>query len=397
MSIKELEGLRSSLENELQNVLRYWKDNTVDFENGGFYGKIDSSNLIHKKAPKGIILNTRILWSFCRASNFYNHREFDFEIERAFGYLNEKFRDNLHGGVFWEVDYAGIPTNKKKQVYAQAFCLYALTEYYKYSKNPEAFAWANEIFELLEKHAYDRRLGGYFEAFSRTWETLEDVRLSQKDLNAPKTTNTILHVLEAYTNFYEVSNKAEVKLALEKLIQLFHEKLFNSQNHLKLFFTNDWKSLSSEISYGHDIEAAWLVLLACKVIANDRLYLKTKSLLKDVCKTFINEALDNEFGVINSKNSRTQQIDSDRHWWPQAEAMVGLIYNWKLNRVTNDFKIVQQIWQFTEDNIIDHKLGEWYFRVDSSGKPYESENKVGPWKCPYHNTRALIEILELVK
>lgn len=396
ISIDVMEGFRLKLDNELRNILAYWKDNTIDYENGGFYGKIDGCNSVHKKASKGIILNARILWAFSRAGNFYGTQDFDFEIERAFNYLYLNFKDGLYGGVFWEVDYKGQPSNKKKQVYAQAFCLYALSEYYKYSKNPRAFRWANEIFELLEKHAFDRKYKGYFEAFSQNWDALDDVRLSQKDLNAPKTTNTILHVLEAYTTFFEISKKQEVKNALENLIQLFYRDLFNSKNHLRLFFTNDWKSLSSEISFGHDIEAAWLLVHAARVIDNSNLFGKMKSLLKEVCTTFINQALDTEFGVINARDERTASIDKDRHWWPQAEAIVGLLYHWQLNGESNNFNIALEIWQFIEDNIIDYSEGEWFFRVDKNGMPYRNENKVGPWKCPYHNTRALVEGMGII-
>jgi len=385
------------LNTELENILNYWQSNAIDEEFGGFHGRIDHHNKVVKKSPKSIILNTRILWTFARASNFYGDRRFEFECERAFNYLYTHFRDKNHRGVFWEVNHVGTPTDTRKQVYAQAFCIYALSEYYKYSKNPKALVWAKQLFQLLENKAFDKKLGGYFEAFDEAWAPIEDMRLSTKDLNAPKTTNTHLHILEAYTTLLEVTADTVVEKSLERLLDLFTSKIFRYNNHLKLFFTIDWKNISPEISYGHDIEAAWLLLKAAEVLEDNSIIKLCETLMQDVAKTFVNEALDKDFGVINAKDSQTEHIDTDKHWWPQAEAIVGLIYTWKITENRSYYTISQQIWNFIEECIIDHENGEWFFRVNAAGLPYTEENKLGPWKCPYHNGRALIEVLSKLR
>jgi len=385
------------LEVELISIFNYWKNNTIDHEFGGFLGRIDHNNNVIKDSPKGIVLNTRILWAFSRVNNFYGDTRFDEVCQRAFDYLYEHFRDRNYGGVYWEVDQTGKPSNRRKQIYAQAFCIYALSEYYKYSKNPKALIWALELYNLLEEKAFDKEFDGYIEAFEENWKSIQDLRLSEKDLNAPKTTNTHLHILEAYTTLFEVTKDSSVALSLQKLLTLFLGHIFNYNNHLKLFFTKDWKNLSAEISYGHDIEAAWLLYYGAKILGDRELIQKTETMLSGVSKTFVSEALDVDFGVWNSKDSETQVINKDKHWWPQAEAMVGMIYAWKITNDRSYYDSCLQIWDFVKNKVLDTENGEWFFRLNRKGEPYTSEDKVGPWKCPYHNSRALIEIISMLK
>ena len=385
------------LELELESILDYWKKNTLDHEFGGFLGRIDHTNQVIEKAPKGIILNTRILWSFSKANNFYGDRSFDNECTRAFDYLYENFKDERFGGVYWEVDHTGKPINKRKQIYAQAFCIYALAEYYKYSKNKKAIDWAMDLYNLLEEKAFDNKYDGYIEAFDGQWEPIQDFRLSEKDLNAPKTTNTHLHVFEAYTTLLEVTKDQDVRKSLQDLLQLFQDRIFDDTHHLKLFFTLEWEVLTSEISFGHDIEAAWLLYYGAKILNEPSLLNETSRLLIKVSNTFIAEALDTDFGVFNAIDPKLKKLDSDKHWWPQAEAMVGMVYAWKITHDDSYLNIGHQVWEFITKHIIDPKNGEWFFRVDTNGVPYVTEDKVGPWKCPYHNSRALMEIISKLK
>ncbi len=382
---------------ELQNILDYWKGTTLDHEFGGFLGRIDHNNEVVKYAPKGIILNTRILWTFSRANNFYADTRYDDECQRAFDYLYEHFRDSNVGGVYWEVDHTGKPTNRRKQSYGQAFCIYALSEFFKYSKNEKALIWALELYDLLEEKAFDKEFDGYIEAFDENWNTIHDQRLSEKDLNAPKTTNTHLHILEAYTTLFEVTGNKSVEKSLKKLLTLFFDRFYDYNNHLKLFFTKDWNNVSTEISYGHDIEAAWLLYYGAKVLKDHLMIQKTETMLVRVAKRFVSEALGVDFGVHNSKDSETLEIDRDKHWWPQAEAMVGCINAWKVSNNRSYFNTCLQIWDFIKTKILDTENGEWYFRLNHKGEPYIFEDKVGPWKCPYHSSRALIEIISILK
>lgn len=380
-----------ALEQETQRVLDFWVLNTLDGVNGGFIGAIDGNGRHLVEADKGVVLNARILWSFSRAANFERGLTYRSIEDRAFTFLADHFVDTDHGGVFWMLDHTGRPVEERKQIYAQAFCIYGFAEYYKSSNNKNALTAAMALFQKIEAHSYTKIKEGYIEAFSREWKSISDVRLSNKDLNAPFTTNTHLHILEAYTTLYEITADEQVKDAIVRLIRCFLEKIFGTDGHMKLFFSLDWKSLSNEISFGHDIEAVWLLVLAARTIQDESLVMETEKLLLRVADVFMAEALDTDHGVFNARNAQNGELDTDKHWWCQAEAVVGLLYAWKISGKETYLICSIAIWGFIKDHMLDMVNGEWFFRVDRKGVPYGFEDKVGPWKCPYHNLRALYE------
>lgn len=379
-----------SLAKELENILNYWTTNTVDELNGGFVGQIDHYNKRVPNASKGIVLNSRILWSFSAASNHYKSDQYKSYCERSYNYLRTYFKDDKFGGVFWELDAKGNPINTRKQVYAQAFMIYALSEYYLFSKNKEALDWAIEIFDLIEKYANDIEYKGYIEAFNQDWSPIEDMRLSDKDANEAKTMNTHLHVLEAYTNLYKVSGNENLKKKLSALIQLFLTKFMNANNHLNLFFDEQWNLKGNTISFGHDIETAWLLIEAAKVIENEKLLKETEKIAVSIADTFIKSGIDADGGVINEYNPKTGKFDYDKHWWPQAEALVGLRYAYNITSNEKYLNVSIDILKFIQTKIIDHTNGEWFWRVNKNGDLYTNECKIGMWKAPYHTSRACI-------
>jgi len=385
--------LKSELNSELKNILNYWCTNTIDNQYGGFFGKIDHFNKVIPKASKGIILNTRILWSFSAVSNHFKTNEYRDLCDRSYQYLKTYFNDETYKGVYWDLNYLGEPKNKRKQVYAQAFAIYALSEYFIFSKNQEAKNWAVELFEQLEKHAKDNEKVGYFEAFDTNWEPIKDMRLSDKDMNASKTMNTHLHLLEAYTSLLSIYDNNKVRSSLKELVVIFLDKFLNEQNHYDLFFDEDWKKLSNTVSYGHNIETAWLLIEAAKKVGDKDLIEQTQRSALHIANTFLKDAIDADGAVMNEKNLNTGVLDTDRHWWPQVEALIGLNYTYKLN---NDPKFIDhslKIWEFIKKSLIDPINGEWYFRVDKNGKVYTEEDKVSMWKAPYHVTRACIKLI----
>jgi mannobiose 2-epimerase len=380
--------IADSLAVELQNILSYWTRYSIDEGNDGFYGERDFDNNVVPNASKGIILNSRILWSFSAASNHFHSNKYKAICERSYEYLYTFFKDEKYGGVYWELNSEGKPINKRKQVYAQAFMIYALSEYYMFSKNKEVLNWALELYKMIEKFANDTNYKGYIEAFNEDWSPIEDMRLSDKDANEAKTMNTHLHVLEAYTNLYKVYKKASLKRHLSELIQLFLDKFITTENHLNLFFDEEWNLKSNIISYGHDIETAWLLIEAAKVIGNKNLIQKTENAATLIADTFIEEGIDLDGGVFYEYNPSLKRMDTDKHWWPQAEALVGLNYAFE---ITNNEKYLEKaikIFGFIQNSIIDRTNGEWFWRVDKNGKPNTSDCKMGMWKAPYHNSRA---------
>ncbi len=390
-------SLREELDATVQkNILDYWVNNAVDVNNGGFIGQVSYDNIKNINANKGIVLNSRILWTFSIAYRELNDNVFQSLADRAYNYIKTFFLDKKYGGVYWELDSLGNPVQKKKQIYAQAFTIYALTEYYKISKNKEALDWAKELFDFIEQRSYDKKNQGYIEAFAEDWSVLEDMRLSDKDANQEKTMNTHLHILEAYTNLYKVWPNKTLKRQQESLIKLFLSKFISTNDHLNLFFTNTWENRSRVISFGHDIECAWLLTEAAEVIDNEALILNTREASIRISKKFISEALDTDGGIINERNSENGHIDYEKHWWQHAEALVGLMNAYT---ISNDEKFIAPIftiWEFIKKNLIDHQNGEWFWKVNKEGMPDKSQEKIGFWKCPYHNSRACFEMIDRI-
>src|SRR6478736_4579330 len=224
----ELMAYKKDMEDELQQILSYWMNNTVDKENGGFYGKITTDNVITVGASKGSVLNARILWAFAAAYRQTKHQPYLEIANRAFQYILNHFMDQENGGVYWSVDEKGQPLDTKKQVYALAFTLYGFTEYYLATGLKSAKQFSVELYETIEQYSYDDLCGGYFEAFTKEWQELSDIRLSVKDANERKTMNTHLHILEAYTNLYRCWPNEEVRLSIVKLLDNFSQHIVDA-------------------------------------------------------------------------------------------------------------------------------------------------------------------------
>ncbi len=369
------------------NILPYWSGKMVDSVNGGFFGRRDGYDRVDDKADKGVILNTRILWTFSSAAKQLDEVNLIL-ARRAYHYLVSHFVDKEFGGVYWAVDFTGSPVQTKKQIYAQAFAIYALSEYYTVTLDEEALDLAKDIFSLIERYSFDQIDNGYLEAFDREWNLLDDLRLSEKDENEKKTMNTHLHVLEAYTNLYRVWPDTVLRRQLYNLIDIFQQRILGEGYHFHLFFDEKWKVKSSEISYGHDIEGSWLLLEAAKVLGDEKPVKAIATTCLKIADVTLAEGVDQEGAIKNHSH------DTDRHWWPQAEGMVGFVNSWELTGQITYLSAAIRLWEFIKNYLIDRPNGEWYWRVDDKGTVNCNEDKAGPWKCPYHNGRAILELLK---
>ena len=381
---------------ELNNILQFWCRRTVDVKNGGFYGRIDGQGQLHPEADKAVILNTRILWTFSAAARTVNEEKYLPFAERAFHYLMDHFWDELHGGLFWMVDYQGRTTENKKQIYAQAFGIYGLSEFYLLTGNEEALERATMIFHLIEKHSYDEVNGGYLEALDRAWQPLEDMRLSDQDVNTEKSMNTHLHILEAYTNLFRAWNNEHLAMQLKDLIELFLLHIIDSNtSHLKLFFDKKWQqSHPDPISFGHDIETSWLLQEAAEVLENQEFTISVQKTTDKMAEITLAEGLDQD-GSLYNERTVSGHIEKEKIWWCQAESLVGFLFAWKSTGKVHFLETAQRTWEFIKDHLIDKEQGEWIWGLDQNGLPDVEKNKVGPWKAPYHNVRACMEILKL--
>jgi cellobiose epimerase len=388
MDVKNQIGqFREEIQKELtENILPYWSTKMVDDQYGGFYGRRDGHDVLVENAEKAIILNTRILWTFSKAIK--TSKDYEPLATRAYEYLLRYFLDKEKGGVYWMLDHRGNPVSTKKQIYAQAFAVYALSEYHMATGNKESLDLAIVLFRLIEKYSFDREWNGYLEAFDRDWNLMEDLRLSDKDANEKKTMNTHLHVLEAYTNLFRCWKDELLEQQLRNLILIFRDRIINKQYHFDLFFDEHWNVKSHEISYGHDIEGAWLLYEAAEVLGDAALEHEIRALSLKMVNVTLKEGFDQDGGLRNESH------DPEKHWWPQAEALVGLINSWQLTNQTSYLASALRVWDFIKTWMIDHQNGEWYWRVDEAGEVNFTEDKAGPWKCPYHNGRAMFELLQ---
>ncbi|MBS7566658.1 AGE family epimerase/isomerase [Mucilaginibacter sp. Bleaf8] len=389
---QQLQQYRQEVTAELHNILSYWLQYTPDHENGGYYGKIDHENKVDAEAPKGAVLHARVLWAFSAACNHEFNETYLSEARRAYAYIVKHFIDPQHGGVYWTVNYQGQPLDTKKQVYANAFVIYALAEYYIVSGEQEAKEQAINLYRLLVNKSYDTELTGYFEAFTREWQETEDLRLSAKDANEKKTMNTHLHVLEAYTNLYRIWPDAELKQQMVTLLHNFLDYIVDVKSgHLVLFFDERWNRRSDTISYGHDIEAAWLLLEAAEVIEDHELIEKLKSLAVQMANAAI-EGVDTDGGLWYEYEPTQNHLIKEKHWWVQSEAMVGFMNAWQISKDDRYATLSLRNWAFVKIHILDQSGGEWVWGIYADGSLMPGEDKAGLWKCPYHNSRACIEI-----
>ena len=374
-----------------EHILPFWMNRMPDELHGGFYGRIDGYNKTHQQADKGVILNTRILWTFAAAYRKLGNPAYFSTATQAFGYLTKYFVDPEYGGMYWMVDYRGNPEIQKKQVYAQSFAIYALAEYYLATRNEQSLDLAIGLFRLIEQHTWDSIHEGYIEAVDRNWKPLTDMRLSEKDLNAPKSMNTHLHILEAYTNFDRALKSEVLKGSLSRLILVMCEKFVRKDGHFSLFFSLDWKSLTSEYSFGHDIEGSWLIWDAMEVLGDKHYLREYRQLVLRMIRAAL-EGFDEDGGLMN-EGEDDQVTDSDKHWWPQAETLVGLINAWQMTGDDFYYLNAEKVWQFIQSYLVDYENGEWFWRVNRKGVIIYEEDKAGPWKCPYHNGRAMLELM----
>ncbi|MES1226032.1 MAG: AGE family epimerase/isomerase, partial [Bacteroidota bacterium] len=364
-----------------------------NISNGGFYGKVDDENHVCPESPKGLVLNSRILWSFSAAYNFLQKEEYLLPARRAFDYIKEHFLDKEFGGAYWSVDFKGNMLNGKKQIYGLAFCIYGLSEFYKMYGDEDALRYAIDLFQCMEKYSYDGKLNGYFEAFTREWNTVEDFRLSEKDDNEKKTMNTHLHIIEAYANLYEVWNDSFLKNQVENLFDVFDRHIIDKSGHLHLFFDEQWISKSGLVSFGHDVEAAWLLQQCAEKIQNEKWREKMKYTAVQTANAAA-EGLDNDGALWYEFDSSSNHLVKEKHWWPQAEAMIGFMNAFEITQQEKYLTNSYNAWQFIKNHIRDNKYGEWFWGINEDYSIMKNQDKAGFWKCPYHNSRACIEVIK---
>ena len=421
---ERVKTMKREMQDVLQNnILRFWLDKMVDHENGGFYGRIDGHGGLHPDAEKGAILNARILWSFSAAYRVLGDEEYLKAATRAKDYIIDHFIDKEFGGVYWSLDSKGQPLDTKKQFYAIGFVIYGMSEYARATGDREALECAMQLFDCIEEHAFDHEHNGYIEACTREWGAIADMRLSELDANYPKSQNTHLHIIEPYTNLLRAIRELQASqscdyvpvlgsvlptsvavpddslltlhASLKNLIDIFTDKILNPEtNHLDLFFEMDWTRGAGQLeSYGHDIECSWLLHEAALVLGDEEVLNKVEPIVQLVAVAS-EKGLRPDGSMIHEANLDTGRVDDDLHWWVQAENVVGWYNIYQYFGDEDALDKALRGWAYIKAQLIDYEHGEWYWSRHADGTLNTVDDKAGFWKCPYHNSRMCLEIIE---
>ena len=384
---KMKEEIREHLQ---QSIIPFWKS-LRDDTYGGYYGYMGYDRVVDECAAKGCILNSRILWFFANAYLTLGDESLLSEAEHGFAFMKKYCLDREYGAVFWSLNYDGTPDDTTKHTYNQAFSIYALSSCYDASKDEESIRIAEELYGLIEEKCRDE--GGYLEAFDREFSPMENDKLSENGVTADRTMNTLLHVFEAYTEFYRVTGKEEVKERLKWMMDMIAEKIYNPELHRQeVFFDAAYNPLIDLHSYGHDIETAWLVDRGGKIVGDPEYEAKMTPITKDLTRQ-IYETAYNRHSLANECERGV--VDTDRVWWVQAEAVVGFLNGYEKDASRTEYlEAAREIWQYIKTYLVDTREGsEWYWLLDEDGVPYENKPIVEPWKCPYHNGRMCMEVI----
>jgi mannobiose 2-epimerase len=423
METLRLATWRRQIETELTgNILPFWLEKVVDATNGGFVGALTNELEVHNEEPRASVVCARILWTFAAAYRRYHRPTYLRLAATAYEYLTGPFWDGAHGGVYWRVDAAGAPVEPRKHSYAQAFAIYGLAEYHRATGDAQALLRAQELFALLERHAHDDVYGGYIEGCGPAWEPLADMRLSPKEPNSRKSMNTLLHVLEAYTTLLQVADDARVRVRLGELIDLFLDKVLTppaqapsaltpstsppgvddlplletlgvlTGPRFLLYFDDAFNPLPDHISYGHDIEGAWLLVEAANVLGDEQRLARTRAAAVAIAEAVLAHGLAEDGSVVYARHL-DGTVDATKHWWAQAEGIVGFVNAWQIGGDDRFYAAAQRIWGVIQTQFVDKVHGEWFKVLDAAGRPIPGQYKVGPWECPYHHARMCLELL----
>ena len=380
-------------DNLLTNILPYWL--RLKDPRGGFYGEVSADGKVDRDAPRGVILNARLIWSFSAAYEALKDPRYLEAAVYAKDWFLKHFCDSVNGGVYWSVTADGEPLDDKKQLYSQGFAIYGLSELCRVSHDEEALRQAIALYQVVESRFADSRNGGYIEALARNFSPLEDMSLSAHDINADKTMNSHLHVLEAYANLYRVWPDEGLKARVVALLDIIGTRVMAPDGHLQLYFTKDWSVLPGGLSYGHDIETSWLALECALALRDDKVVDRVRPW------AFKMGMAGNE-GLLPDGSMRYEKLpdgsfDDSRQWWVQAETVVGNLWLWKYHADTAALDRALAAWDYIRDHLVDPHDGEWWWAILPDGSRDLSQPKAGFWKCPYHNSRMCLQVMNLLR
>jgi len=378
--------MRTHLE---KKILPFWMK-LRDGRNGGFYGYMDEETLtVHREADKGCILNSRILWTFSTAAMILKDDTYRPYADHAYRFL-KRFLDPENGGVFWSVTFDGKPADTTKHTYCQAFAIYGLAAYFQLTGMEEALEIAMGLFRKMEGVCQDE--GGYLEALKADFSPESNEKLSENGVMASRTMNTLMHVLEAYAELYRAGKNADVQAAGKKALERFLHVMYNPEKRrMEVFYDRDYHPLLDMQSYGHDIEGSWLIWDAAETL----LPLQEAEAWKGMCLDLLRSPTERAF---TDHGLRYECVDGavceTRAWWPQAETMLGFAFGWRMTGETAWLERMKIQWDYIRNVTVDPRDGsEWFNELREDGTSLHKP-MVEEWKCPYHNGRMCLKLIE---
>ena len=367
----------------------------MDREHGGFFGHVANDGTVQEQAPKGLVQHSRLLWTFSHASRTIADGEYRRVAAHAQAAM-DLFADRVHGGFFWMVDPRGQPVETDKFTYGQAFAIYALAESHLANIESHSLDRAVELYHLLERHCRDPQHRGYWEACHANWTPAPGLCVDQTTLPVAKGMNTHLHMLEAYTGLLRAWDNADLRASLQWLVEILLDHILDADtHHLGLFFDREWRPLPDRVSYGHDVEASWLLVEAAEVLGKPQLLRRVRGVALQMAEATLQQGVDADGGLYNEGDA-SGVTDHSKHWWPQAEAMVGFLNAYQLSRERRFLEASLASWHFIQEQLVDGQHGEWFPVASEAGRAPDVE-KAGPWKTPYHSARACLEVIRRVQ
>jgi len=394
---QRIEQLKAEVSSNLTgNILSWWSAKTVDYTNGGFYGRVNSRDSVIADANKGGILNARILWTYSAAYRVTRDTSYLRLATRAKEYNLAHFIDKEYGGAYFSIDAKGEPKNTLKQIYTNSFFIYGFAEYARATGDKESLEAAKAIFELFEKYALDKEYNGYFEVYSRDWKRVRERMIGESSDKDEKTMNTSLHLMEAYANLYRVWPDPRMAERLRNMVELFLDKIIDKNTyHLINFMDRNWNRTSDVDSYGHDIECSWLLHEAASLLGDEKLIKRVEETSLKMADT-VEEAIQPDGSIVYEKDLATGHVNTSRSWWAQVETIVGYFNAWEISGNEKYLDHSINCWNYTRDHFVDKVNGGWFPTVNADGKVSPGD-KAGHWICPYHNGRMCMEIIERVE
>ena len=375
-------------------------EHAVDRVQGGFHGALTNELQVRDDIPRALVLCARILWTYSRAWRVLGVAAYGEMARRAFRYLADRFRDPVHGGFFWQLDRHGAPLDERKLVYGHAFAIYGLAEFWRASADPQALRLALEAYRGIESCSGARGLPEYHVAH-RDWTRHALQRLHPAEHDAPRQANVVLHLLEACANLLRAGDEPALRQRHRQLLDFFLDDVVGpAGRHCALYFDADWRPVTGAISHGHDIETSWLLTESAAMHRDPALAERAARAALALATSVLEEALEADGGLVQA-SSAAGVTDATRQWWAQAEAVVGFCNAYQLSGQDRFLDAALRCWDYIEKHFVDRRNGEWFAQLNRDGTLFRNAQnlerfKAGPWKCPYHNARACLEIMDRI-